>query len=317
MEGRVYVCSWSSTDTGFRVWVKRRPKVFAAGETFEIADELLSDAICAATGDGESIHEYDPQRPTSSEPPGMITRMLKVGGVAGAFAANLEEMFSAGVCPQCKLPRGERTALPLQLKKVETDKNGGFVRGLGRDHYFFAGAFLDLLSAEERSRYEWRLVQHPGRKAYYELVPPLTHPSYAVLSDAVGVRWKVSLAPQRLVGGRLEGTVESIWRCDTCGQVNTPFYRFPKDLPWRYVAQADLPRVIPSYLVVGPPRQATLCFLPERWREMLGYAGTRGMKSYPVGVVEEDLVNRTPGRELLSAVTAEVERERPLPPSSK
>src|ERR687894_425342 len=101
MEGRVYVCSWSVTQAGFRVWVKRRPKVFAEGETFEIADELLSDAICAATGDGESIHEYDPQPPTSAAQPGLLSLMLKVGAEAGALAANPAELFSGGVCPQC------------------------------------------------------------------------------------------------------------------------------------------------------------------------------------------------------------------------
>jgi len=59
-EGRVHACSWKRVRGGYRVWLKSDPTIAAEHAQFAEADELLTDLICEATGDGESVHVYDP-----------------------------------------------------------------------------------------------------------------------------------------------------------------------------------------------------------------------------------------------------------------
>lgn len=63
MEGRLFACRWKKEGKGYRVWVKKRPKLSAKGKTFTQADHRLWTVITGTTGDGESIREYDPPEP--------------------------------------------------------------------------------------------------------------------------------------------------------------------------------------------------------------------------------------------------------------
>ena len=63
MEGRRFACGWKREGRLFHVWVKRRPKLTASAPTFNQADHRLWVAIMSATGDGESVREYDPPAP--------------------------------------------------------------------------------------------------------------------------------------------------------------------------------------------------------------------------------------------------------------
>ena len=65
MEGEVFACSWKKQGKLYKVWVKKRPKLSAEGRTFNQADERLWSVIIDATGDGESVREYDPPEPES------------------------------------------------------------------------------------------------------------------------------------------------------------------------------------------------------------------------------------------------------------
>lgn len=65
MEGRRFACSWKKEDALYHVWVKRRPKLSAKAKTFNQADLRLWAVIIHATGDGESIRQYDPPAPDS------------------------------------------------------------------------------------------------------------------------------------------------------------------------------------------------------------------------------------------------------------
>jgi hypothetical protein len=64
-EGRHFACTWKKEGELYRVWVKGRPALSATGQTFNQADKRLWTVIIDATGDGESIREYDPPEPTS------------------------------------------------------------------------------------------------------------------------------------------------------------------------------------------------------------------------------------------------------------
>ena len=65
MEGGVFPCSWKKQRKVYKVWVKKRPRLSAQGRTFSQADKRLWSVIIHATGDGESIREYDPPAPDS------------------------------------------------------------------------------------------------------------------------------------------------------------------------------------------------------------------------------------------------------------
>jgi len=124
MEGKVFVCTWRRVGDRYRVWVRNRPALVAEGDTFAGADEDLSGVICEATGDGESVHEYDPPRPVE-EVPGLLFRLALVSGESRARIANYEALYSEGPCPQCTRPRGERTETPLELERIESGACAG------------------------------------------------------------------------------------------------------------------------------------------------------------------------------------------------
>jgi hypothetical protein len=67
MEGQRFACSWKKSGKFYHVWVKRRPKLSAKGKTFQEADRRLWAVIIDATGDGESMREYDPPEPNAAE----------------------------------------------------------------------------------------------------------------------------------------------------------------------------------------------------------------------------------------------------------
>src|SRR5688572_28205605 len=66
MEGQRYACSWKKEGQFYHVWVKKRPKLSAKAKTFNQADHRLWGIIIEATGDGESIREYDPPPPEAA-----------------------------------------------------------------------------------------------------------------------------------------------------------------------------------------------------------------------------------------------------------
>ena len=60
MKGNVYVCTWQLVGSRVRVWVTSRPDIVAEAASFTLADQELVNVIAEATGDQESVHEYDP-----------------------------------------------------------------------------------------------------------------------------------------------------------------------------------------------------------------------------------------------------------------
>ena len=64
-EGQRFACRWEKDGDLYRVWVTDRPKLSAVGQTFNQADKRLWAVIIDATGDGESVREYDPPEPAS------------------------------------------------------------------------------------------------------------------------------------------------------------------------------------------------------------------------------------------------------------
>jgi hypothetical protein len=290
MEGRVFVCRWQKTDAGYRVWVRSRSKVAAEADTFREADEALQDAILKSFGDGESQREYDPPAPSGDfRDSGLLLRLAMVSGQGSARAANPEALYTRGYCPQCKRPRGRRTAAPLVVDRIDSGfEAGSTYAGLApadlnaprvRQRYFSA-EFLRILRPRERGGFEWRPVERTRRgKEYLELV-----------SARVGVPFAAF---------RPEYCGTTLLKCDTCGEKTSPFYAFLPPTPSRYVSELDLPSPLPSCFAVG----RDLCFTRERWRMLVGRASAKGLASSDVGVVDRRLVQRRPKYHLLSTET--------------
>jgi hypothetical protein len=301
VEGRVFLCSWKRVPRGFKVWVKNRPKLAATAKSFMEADEALADIITERTGDGENLREYSPAAPGLVEARGSLAHLLMVAGEGRATVANAAELFTGGLCPQCHHPRGARTTTVLRVASIEPGGDGAGARlaprSFGRNLSLFSQEFIALLSRTEREFLDWRRVERSGRgkKAFYELAGSEVHVPFTTLA-----------------GGDVE-----LWRCDTCGWESVPVYggagELPEwlseagggrwyDLPSWYVSAADLPDPLPSCFVVGRAPEFRLCFTPKRWEELVGRPGTRGLKSYEVGIVARELADQNPRRRLHSEV---------------
>jgi hypothetical protein len=291
MERRVFLCGWQRSGAGYRVWVLDRPTLAAEGAVFDVADEALADAICGATGYGENVREYDPPRPREDQP-GLLFRLVEISGERRGLIENAGELFSEDYCPQCKNPRGDRTAVPLRLARLEPGGNAGYatLKPAGFDGpfiNFFSEEFVAGLLPQERSQFQWRPIHSPPRikKGFVEIISPSVHVPFASLSGAVANLWSVP-SP---------GEGHALWRCGTCGRTQKPIYWFrTSSLPMRYVNSADLPEPLPTCIGVGDRESPGLCFTSERWSALVNLLESRGLRSTDVGVVAPSLVDREP-----------------------
>lgn len=59
----VYVCRWSESDDGFKLWVKSRPRVRGYGSTYAEAEQSLLEALWDKGGAIPAVLEYIPPLP--------------------------------------------------------------------------------------------------------------------------------------------------------------------------------------------------------------------------------------------------------------
>src|SRR5215208_4231185 len=181
MEGQVYLCSWKRANGRFRVWLQSNRRVAAEAATFREASEALWNEIVRAFDDGEAVLEYQPPPPPEVparrflDPP-----LVSIIGNMRALLANPNEVYSEGLCPQCREPRGQRTEAPALLEELESGYEGGFTKPARL--VFFSDKFLALLKDNERRRFEWRPVRRTdrGRKTFFEMIARPEAPLVAV-----------------------------------------------------------------------------------------------------------------------------------------
>jgi hypothetical protein len=276
----------------YRVWVRDRPSLLAEADFFEAADRALSDVICGATGDGESVREYAPPRP-HEERPGLLDRLVAISGERRGVIQNPAELFSDGYCAQCKNARGERTAVALRLARFEPGGNAGYatIKPAGFEGpmvHLYSEAFVARLPPSERMQFEWRTVQPaPGSKErFLEPIAARAYLPFVSLSDLAATLWN---KPD------LTGDASTWWRCDTCGRTQQPVYAYRMTgLPPYYVSRASLPDPPHQCMGVGDPEAPRVCFTRERWAELVNLPEARGLVSTDVGVVAASLVEPLP-----------------------
>lgn len=276
-EGETYACSWKRVPGCYRVWLKADPRIAAEHAEFEEADELLSDLICDATGDGESVHVYDPPEPNIPHAGASERGQLwELGQPTKVYMVQPRRYFTDGLCDNCLMPRGARTDVPLRVTKLRKSLNSAMVVienvSPGPILTIVSAPFLELLSAEERARFEWRPIEHNLRAGtYFEVVH--------------------RQAPVPSVSAKGHDTYYG--RCETCGfEWILPNYTPGK--PDGYVAERDLPVPLPTLIAIGPWAFARLAVPPERWRALVKQPGMRGIKGLPVSIIAEDAVERAP-----------------------
>jgi hypothetical protein len=299
---KVILCNWKKQPSGYRLWVKAYPSVVGEGDTIEEAEESLRNAIWEAADDMDTVeaplYVYEPPLPVSAaterflkpelyavrgdEPfefgPGDTGERMSREACGEWLEKHIDGLYTGGYCRACKSGIGRRTRQTIQIGRYESNSDGGFIRTRGFSGpwygYVYSDRFLALLTPEERDRLEFQRVQiakKKGRREYYEL---LSAPD----ATFVGVK---SLDA--------EGS-----ECDVCGHISIHYHQEPTvDLLW-FVCRSDLPDPLPSCLVVGYNDERYVCFTRQRWDEIRGKPGTKGMVPAPIGVVSEEECDRRP-----------------------
>jgi hypothetical protein len=238
--------------------------------------------LCLVTGDESFAIDQPPYVPFEEDQPHLTGEALRQ-----AFAKARKErgerehawwdgFFTAPLCRECRAPRGPRSEKPLTLAH-SSSFDGGSVAFARASVTFarasieiFSQAFLELLTAEERLRIEFRPVKRAKRtrKMFYELIGP-SGPPYVVV-----------------VGLEFSGSV-----CEACGYRQ---FSYCKNGFWDFIAHSDLPSPLPGVFSIGTAPNLSLCVTAKRWAKMVGRPGTRGFISLSIGVVPDHEVVRNP-----------------------
>jgi hypothetical protein len=233
------------------------------------------------------------------QPPADKARLLAVftllSPVGGVTIQNLPALFSEDRCPECLLPRGQRTKRIMEVtcdSAISRRCDGVLAQPdvwpAGPTFHLYSQEFLSLLTVKERRLFRWRRVQvlNPTKitKEMFELVHSTYHFPTVVLRGS---------NPDRET-------------CDTCGWSSLPSYSPVGTLPeWlnligdavrrgqpdHYLSVADLPEPVPPCFTIGDWRGGVqLVFTDDRWREIKKQRGTTGIGTLGIGVVDPALV---------------------------
>lgn len=308
-EHHVIPCKWKRRLQGYRLWVKGRPDVFGEADTFEDAEEALTKAIWEAADDLDAVIPtmpvYDPPLPAPAVAERYLQPELYLVSGDGIFELDLPErtgrddpesradrktrvcaqlagLYSGGFCRACHHGIGRRTEQKARVRCGDTGYDGGYLRVctgiIGSYGRVYSDRFLALLQREELDRLEFQpveLLAYRGSRKFYELVaePDATF---------VGVN----------------GFDAGGWECATCGRrvlaVSEPTLQEPDFALTHFVGRGQLPDPLPSCLVVGDTTHPELCFTRQRWDQLRGQQGVKGIIAEPLGVVPDDNVDPHP-----------------------
>jgi hypothetical protein len=275
-EMRIFLCSWSRTPSGYRVWVIDDPAVAAEASDFDDADELLYERILEVTGDGENQHEYVPPRPVPSAGHIERGRLWQLGQTGMVRMHHELPYFEGGLCENCLMPLGPRTALPLEVTPLAGSVNAASVRldgvalGEGPSLTIVSERLLGVFTEEERAAFEWRLVSGVSKKdRFFELLP--VEPTSPFVSPI--------------------GIPAQFRRCADCGFIWTAVQRRSGQPDW-YVSEASLPSPSRSLVAVRQWPQAILAVTDERWETLVGRQELKGIQGTAIAVIAPEAVQQ-------------------------
>jgi hypothetical protein len=252
------------------------PTVAAEAVEFDDADELLYERIMELSGDGENQHEYSPPAPVPGAGAIERGRLWKLGPSASTTMRIEPEYFAGGLCDNCLMPFGARTALPLVVAPLAGTATAATVTvegagvGNGPRLTIVSEQLLEVFTVEERAAFEWRSVRGASAgQSYFELIP--RHPTAPNVSPI--------------------GIPTQFGRCDTCGFMWTAPQRGAGRPDW-YVSEADLSSTAPTIYAVRQPAYATLAITDSRWRTLVGRRELKGIKGSPIAIIAAEAVQR-------------------------
>ena len=88
-------------------------------------------------------------------------------------------LLTGTICERCGSVSGVRTDVPLRLD-CPVSGDGGVTADKTHSYHLVSGEFLKQLSIEERARLEFREIQKPGRRPFFEIVGPPGVPTVAI-----------------------------------------------------------------------------------------------------------------------------------------
>ena len=273
-EGRAIVLvRWRKEKSGFRLWIDRRPKLAVVEDTFDEASEAIWQRAAELTGDGEVTLDFDPAPPLGDTGSEVLALLGAPHGPHWYLIENRDDLFNGKMCPSCRRMTGERTPARMVLGRVNPGADGGSGHPelhMQRPSFyrsFFSKEFIARLTPAERRQFEWRPVDHSGRKKYFEIIEAKNPAPFVAIRSR-------------------KPDYDGI--CRKCGLGEGPLYHGWRDsTPLRYVSEDDLPRGWKRRVIaVGEPNAPTLAMGAERWKEFRGKAGGKVLTCSPIiGVV--------------------------------
>ena len=95
----------------------------------------------------------------------------------------------------------------------------------------------------------------------------------------------------------IRGVDDGRWRCGTCGYAGAPWYgRALPGMPMSYVSEEDVGSDGLTVFALDERQGPVPALQASRWSELTGEKGTRGIRSYPLGVLRALYVDRDPPR---------------------
>ena len=110
-----YRCYWKKLGANFEMRLLDKPKVKASGRTFFTAVEKLREAIRVETDDWSPHMAFWPPPPVAAKKQKYVGDWLILGSGEQTFDIEMpaDQLFEAGVCPECHEGIGGRTSTPL------------------------------------------------------------------------------------------------------------------------------------------------------------------------------------------------------------
>lgn len=305
----VIPCRWKQTPAGWHLWVKGHSTIKGEGSDFDTAQEALIESIMDHAPDLDQVipvvPDFSPPLPATTAARAFLSpEIYKLSG-DGIFECHIRSderkqwartLYSDGICEKCNAMRGERTDVPMIIDDHEA-VDAGFIRGsvrgpFGLGNGIFSHRFLELLRPDELSQLCFQPIEKIGRggkRKYFELVG----------------------RPRTAFAG-VQGLDADGCECMTCGwrswSIREPALQRGGICITKFMCHDDLPRNLDSIFPVADEASIYLCASRQRWNELQGKIGTKGLSATNVGIVSNeqcDLRPRLPPRERTCTLCAE------------
>lgn len=267
-EEATFRCKWKSTSTGYTLWVPGYPAIKLDAADLSAGARAISELLLEHGVATTPFLELSPRPPViETFRKFALPELYLVHGNEPCYSRSVDSatLHTGTICERCGGVSGVRNDLPLSLD-CPVSGDGGFTANNGHGYHLFSGEFLKQLSIEERSRLQFREIQKPGRRPFFEIVGPPGVPTVAVA-----------------------GLQPSGWFCLDCGRRTLAY--FVADMPIRaFVSRSTLPTPLPTLFTVTDGDSLQLCATASRWDELREMRRSRGIVSQLLGVVDADEV---------------------------